>query len=369
MGNTPIRIAQVIGIMNHGGVEAIVMNYYRSINHEKVQFDFFVDETSSFPQREEIERLGGRYFLVPPYSKPLKYIRLLTKCFRQNKYTVVHAQINTMSVFPLFAAWLAGVRVRICHNHSTAHKGEGTKTILKYLLRPLARLFATHYFACGETAARWIFGDGLVDQGMVSILPNAINLSFFRYSIEDRRAARAELNLKENNFVIGHIGRFIFQKNHAFLLRIFQAVVQHQPDAILILAGEGELLESIKSYAFSLGIEHNVRFLGVRNDVNRLYSAMDVFCLPSYYEGLPVVMVEALSNGLSCVTSDLVTDELNHYNVTQLSLNDDVTVWAQTLIRSLRKETISQEFEQKFDIERAARSLEDFYLKESGAAT
>ncbi len=156
MGQSPLRVAQITGIMNNGGVEAVVMNYYRAIDKSRVQFDFFVDETSSFPQREEIEQLGGRCFLVPSYAHPLRYVRALLKLFRKHRYTIVHSQLNTMGVFPLFAAWLARVPVRICHNHSTAHRGEGKKNLMKQLLRPFSRLFATHYFACGDTAARWM---------------------------------------------------------------------------------------------------------------------------------------------------------------------------------------------------------------------
>jgi len=338
------------------------MNYYRNISHDLIQFDFFVDETSPFPQRKEIERLGGKCYLTPSYSKPLSYIRILKEYFRKNQYTIVHSQINTMSGLPLFAAWLAGVNVRICHNHSTAHKGEGLKTFLKYFLRPFARLFATHYFACGETAARWIFGSRAVSRGTVTILPNAIELSSFHYSALNRATLRAELDIDESEFVVGHVGRFVFPKNHAFLLRIFHVLVQQQKNAILVLVGDGELLPSIKSLATELNIEHSVRFLSVRSDVNRLYSAMDVFCLPSFYEGLPVVLVEALANGLTCITSDLVTNELNNYFVTQLSLSDDVALWAQALIESSRSYDIPHGLEEKYEIKKVVQQLEDFYL-------
>lgn len=362
MTQSPVRVAQIMGIMNNGGVEAVVMNYYRAIDRTRVQFDFFVDETCSFPQREEIERLDGRCFLVPSYAHPIRYVRALTRLFREHGYAIVHSQINTMGVFPLFAAWLARVPVRICHNHSTAHRSEGKKSLMKLLLRPFSRMFATHCFACGDTAARWMFGDRPVDAGRVTILPNAIDLARFRFSAADRAAVRAEIEAGETATVVGHIGRFMFQKNHAFLLQLFQALLALQPDAILMLAGEGELLEDTRELAEQLGISGSVRFLGVRGDANRLYSAMDVFCLPSFYEGLPVVMVEALANGLSCVVSDQVTRELNAFAVQQLSLEAGEACWAQALCAAKRAIAAPDAFYEQFDITQTVKRLEAFYL-------
>ena len=364
MEQSPVRVAQIMGIMNNGGVEAVVMNYYRAIDKSRVQFDFFVDETCSFPQCAEIERLGGRCFLVPPYSRPIRFIRTLTRIFRENNYHIVHSQINTMGVFPLFAAWLASVPMRICHNHSTSHPGERKKNLLKHLLRPFSRVFATHLFACGDKAARWMFGDRLVERGCVTVVPNAVDLSRFRFSAEARQAIRAEIGAGENTIVVGHIGRFTYSKNHSFLLEIFRALLKTHPDALLLLAGEGELLEQSIALANSLGISQRVRFLGVRGDTDRLYSAMDVFCLPSFYEGLPVVIVEALGNGLTCVVSDQITRELDAFSVTHLSLGTDPSHWAETLASAKRTELVPEALEVQFDVKHAAKRLEAFYLEQ-----
>ncbi len=362
MNPSPVRVAQIMGIMENGGVEAVVMNYYRAIDRTRVQFDFFVDETCSFPQRAEIEALGGRCYLVPSYAHPVRYIRALKRLFRENGYSIVHAEINTMSVFPLFAAWLAQVPVRICHNHSTSHRGEGAKSLLKLLLRPFARVFASHYFACGDAAARWMYGDLRVDSGRVTVLPNAIDLVRFHFSRENRILVRQEIGAGDSALVVGHIGRFMYQKNHAFLLKIFQALLVLRPDAILMLAGEGELLDETHALAKALGIGHRVRFLGVRMDAERLYSAMDVFCLSSFYEGLPVVMVEALANGLTCVVSDQVTRELNEFRVTQLPLDAPPARWAQALLDAPRTDSAPEALIERFDIRKTAKQLEGFYL-------
>lgn len=367
MEEQPIRIAQIMGIMNNGGVEAVVMNYYRAIDRTQIQFDFFVDETCSFPQREEIERLGGRCFLVPSYAHAISYIRALCHLFRKNQYRIVHSQINTMGVLPLFAAWLCKIPVRICHNHSTTSRNERKKNLMKILLRPMTRLFATRYYACGDTAARWMFGDRLVDAGRVTVLPNAIDLSAFAFSAEERTAVRAELQIPDDALLIGHVGRFSFTKNHAFLLRIFQAVLKIRPDARLLLVGEGERYNPAIQLSKDLGIEQSVLFLGVRKDVPRLYSAMDVFCLPSYYEGLPVVMVESLANGLSCVVSDQITKELNAYNVLQLPLEDGAEVWAKALCEAKREFATPEALFDQFDITKTSRRLEAYYLAQSCA--
>ena len=215
----PIRVAQVLNRMDSGGVEAVVMNYYRHIDRKQVQFDFYFAKDSVFPQREELEKMGAGIYPIPSYTKVFSYHRVLHHAFKRGNYQIVHAHLSTMSVFPLFAAWRAGIPVRICHNHSTAHWGEGKKTLLKYLLRPFAKVFATDYFACGEKAGRWMYGNRCFERGHVHVMPNAIDTKKFAYDEEAKRCLRAELGIPQDAFVLGHVGRFMYQKNHAFLLR------------------------------------------------------------------------------------------------------------------------------------------------------
>lgn len=305
----PVRVAQVLNRMDSGGVEAAVMNYCRHFSRERVQVDFYFAEGSSLPQREELERLGAGIYPVPGYGRIFRYQRALYQAFREKEYPIVHAHLSTMSVFALFAAWRAGVPVRICHSHSTAHWGEGAKTLLKYILRPWNKLFATAYFACGERAGRWMYGDRCFSQGRVTVAPNAIETKRFAFDLQARQQLREELGIPQSAWVVGHVGRFMFQKNHGFLLDIFAQALAERADAILLLVGEGELQEAARRQAQRLGIASQVRFTGARRDVCRLYSAMDVFCLPSLYEGMPVVAWEAQANGLPCVFSDEVGTE------------------------------------------------------------
>lgn len=328
-----MRIAHIVGKMMNGGVEAVVMNYYRHIDRNKVQFDFIVDEDSKYIPREEIESLGGRIYIVPPYQKLNKYIPALIKVFKENKYIIVHSHINTLSVFPLYAAKKAGVPIRIAHSHSTAAPGEWKKNILKYCLRPFAKVYATHYVACSKYAGEWLFGKKVIEHGKVTIFNNAIDLDKFKYDENIRNQVRKELGL-DGKFVIGHVGRFCYQKNQGFLIEVLKALNNQKPDAVLMLVGDGPDKEKIEGRVSQLELTGQVLFLGNRNDVNRLYQAMDLFILPSRYEGLPVVSIEAQANGLTCILSDKITKEARITDsVVFLSLEVGYKEWAKCVIK------------------------------------
>lgn len=357
----PMRVAQVIGKMASGGVESVVYNYYRAMDHNEIQFDFFVDEdsTAKFPQ--DLLDMGARVYVVPPYQKMVRYHRELYRLFKENRYRIVHSHINTLNIFPLFAAWRAGVPVRICHNHSTAHWGEGMKTLLKYILRPFNKIFATDYFACGETAGRWMYGDRCFDVGKVTVMPNAIDTEKFAFDPEARVRLREELGIPQDVFVVGHVGRFTYQKNHSFLVDIFAELLKEKPDARLLLIGEGELMGQIQEKVRRLGIEGSVIFTGARGDVNKLYSVMDVFCLPSFYEGMPVVALEAQANGLPCVFSDQVSKESKISLEFQfLDINQALNKWVELLLHSKTKRKGSNIVP---DIKKKASVIKTFYIR------
>ena len=362
----PLRVAQVLGRMDYGGVEAVVLNYYRAMDHRQIQFDFFYEQTSLLPQREELAASGAGLYALPAYTHVAAYQSALCKLLMQNNYAVVHAHLNTMNVFPLYAAKRAGVPVRIGHNHSTAHAGEGKKTLLKYLLRPLAAQFATDYFACGLQAAQWMYGEKRVRDGQVTIMPNAIDTRRFAFDPAVRAEVRAELNLPPDALVVGHAGRFVYQKNHTFLLALFAALRAQCPHAKLLLIGEGPLEQEIRAQA--QGLEPHILFLGARRDMPRLYHAMDAFCLPSFYEGLPVVGVEAQANGLPCLFSALVTPEiLWPEQACSLPLSAGAEAWAQKLETLLRagRTAPAQDKLQAFDIQVQAARMQRFYLQKA----
>ena len=365
--NKPIRVAQIIGKWFGGGVESVVMNYYRNIDRSKIQFDFICDEDSTNIPYAEIESLGGKVILIPPYQKVIKYHKELKRVLKKGNYKIVHSHINTLSVFSLFAAKCAGVPVRIAHSHSTTNKKEKNKNLMKQLLRPFSKVFATDYMCCSELAGRWLFGDKEYDKGNVYLLNNAIDLDKFKYDEVVRREKRKELNIDDDTLVIGHVGRFVKQKNHRFLIDIFNEVHKQNEKSILLLVGQGPLMEEIKEKVKSLGIEDSVKFLGQRNDISELYQAFDVFCLPSLYEGLPVVGVEAQATGLLCLFSDDMTKEIKVLESTSfLSLEQSAKKWAEILLKSIdnfeRKDTTIEFFNNGFDIKKEVKKIEKYYL-------
>lgn len=365
--DNPIRIAHIVGKWLGGGVEAVIMNYYRHINRNKIQFDFICDNDSTDIPYEEIEKLGGKVILIPPYQKVLKYQKELIKVLKDGKYKIVHSHINTLSVFPLRAAKKAGIPVRIAHSHSTTNKKEWKKNLLKQVLRPFSKTYATDYFCCSELAGRWLFGDRVYDEGKVYLLNNAIDLDKFRYNEEIRKSKREELGIKEDTLVIGHIGRFVEQKNHRFLIDIFNEVHKKKENSILLLVGQGPLVEEMKEKVKNLNLTDSVKFLGQRNDANELYQAFDVFLLPSLYEGLPVVGVEAQATGLLCILSDAMTKETKVLDSTMfVSLSETSESWAEKGIKVSseykRQDTYEEISNNSFNIREEASKLEDRYL-------
>ncbi|HBA37313.1 MAG TPA: glycosyltransferase family 1 protein [Firmicutes bacterium] len=368
MNEQPLRIAQIIGKWVGGGVEAVVMNYYRNIDHSKIQFDFICDSDSTNIPYDEIKKLGGKVILIPPYQKVISYHRELKKVLKDGNYKIVHSHINTLSVFSLFAAKCAGVPVRIAHSHSTTNKQEFKKHLLKMALRPFSKVFATDYMCCSELAGRWLFGDKTYDKGKVYLLNNAIDLDKFAYNENIRKAKRKELKIDEDTLVIGHIGRFVEQKNHSFIIDIFDEVHKENPNSVLVLVGQGPLQDEIKEKVHTLGLDESVKFLGQRNDVGELYQAIDLFLLPSLYEGLGMVLIEAQAAGLPCVCSTEVPKIAQvTENVEFVDLQSNLQKWTSKIEENLnfleRHDTIKQISKHGYNIKLEKEMLEKYYLE------
>lgn len=368
MEKKPIRVLQIIGIVCGGGVEAVIMNYYRHIDRSKVQFDFVVDGYEKTILDDEIESLGGKVYHVEPYKKNIfRYMSQIYHIVRDNHYDIVHSNMNTLSVFSLFPAWLAGAHQRILHNHSTAVRSEGMRSVMKTILRPFAPLFANRYAACSKLAGDWMYGKKMMASGKVTVINNAIDLNEYAFSPELRQQYRQKLNISDDAFVIGHVGRFMYQKNHAFLIDAFREVARKNPKAILMLVGDGELRPEIEKKVQSYGLAEKVRFLGLRKDVKALYNCMDVFVLPSWYEGLPVVSIEAQANGLVCFFSSNVTQESKILSSTKFFSLDSAPEMIGDMI--LQEKRLNNRFifkamkEAGFDINLESRALLRYYTK------
>ncbi|NQK68623.1 glycosyltransferase family 1 protein [Streptococcus suis] len=363
-----IRVAMIMGKWVGGGVEAVVMNYYKHIDTNILQFDFIFDSDSRDVPIDYLKSRGSKVYFIPPYNKPIYYHKSLKKILKDGQYKIVHSHINTLSVFSLFAAKCAKVPIRIAHSHSTTNSKEKGKNLLKQLLRPFSKTFATEYMTCSELAGRWLFGDKLYNSGNVYLLNNAIDTNVFSYNINLRDEMRKTFNIAQSTLVIGHIGRFVAQKNHDFLIDIFYEIYRNNSDSMLVLAGEGPLLQQIKDKVKSLGISSAVQFLGQRSDAPSLYQMFDVFLLPSLYEGLPVVGVESQAAGLLCILSDDMTYETKVLKTTKfLSLDQTAKEWAKDILSSYtkfeRKDTSREVESHGFEITTEVKKLEMKYLE------
>ena len=356
----PIRVAHIIDVMDSGGIEAVVMNYYRNVDRTKVQFDFITSNTSTLPQKKEIKTLGGRIFLIPRVKHLKLYKKELKRILTENKYDIVHCHMGTLAMFPLKVAKKCGIKIRICHAHSTTSKREWKRNFLKKILKPFAKKYATHYFACGNYAGKWLFGKKTFDNKQIYIMPNSINIDKYRFNEGIRQEIRQKYHI-EDKFVIGHIGRFVSQKNHNFLVDVFNEVLKHRKDVVLLLVGEGPLEEDVRNQVLKLGISENVKFLGVRKDCEKIYQAMDMFVLPSLYEGLPVVGVEAQCSGLPCLFSNTTTDEIIiNNNAKMLPLVKDKWV---TELNKINKDDRCEIDSFKMDIKKSSIDLYTKYLE------
>lgn len=360
----PIRVAHVMGKMAGGGVEAVVMNYYRHLDRTKVQFDFIVDEDSSRIPAEEIKDLGGRVLLAPSYTHLLAYQNHLRRLFENQGWRIVHSHINALSVFPLRAAKEAGVPIRVAHSHSTSGKGELARNAMKGILRQFSNVYPTHRFACTDHAGRWLFGPN----SNYMVLHNAIDVGAFAFQAEKREEVRKELNISESAFVIGSVGRLSRQKNQLFLIDVFEFVKSKNPSSKLLLIGEGGKEGEIREAIRRKRLENDVLLLGQKDNIAQYYSAFDVFALPSLYEGLGMVAVEAQCAGLGCVLSDRVPEDADVSGDSAfLSLSESPEVWATAILKSenSRRTVLAPEktILQEYDIEKQAPKLVEKYLE------
>lgn len=362
----PIIVAQIMGKWVGGGVESVIMNYYRHLDHSKVQFDFICDEDSTRIPYDEIKKLGGRVFLVPKYQNLPKYLKALEKLFKENQYCIVHSNINTLSVFPLYAAKKAGVPIRISHSHSTSNPKEWKRNLIKNILRPFSKRYATDYFACSELAGRYLFGNKAFDQGKVKIIHNAIDIEKFKFDEVARKKLRKGFGIKDSTIVIGHVGRFVQQKNHTFLVDVFNEYYKKNPDSKLLFVGSGPLEDEIKKKVERLDLKDSVLFLGQRDDINKLYSAMDIFCLPSLYEGLPVVGVEAQAAGLPTIFSNRISKEVIVSSYAKIVSIQDTGFYVENInkaTRSIKKQRSYATVFEYMDINNEASTLEKIYCR------
>ncbi|MFZ3577239.1 glycosyltransferase family 1 protein [Virgibacillus sp. DJP39] len=333
----PRRILHVVGAMNRAGTETMLMNIYRNINHEIIQFDFISYGKEDAHYDQEIRQLGGRVIKLSNTQS----IKQLYRAIKQyGPYNAVHAHTLFHCGIANLAARIAGVPVRIAHAHTTADNeiSHNRKVYIK-LMRIMIQIFSTNLLACSNESGKYLFGESGVKKATYSYFPNAINYLTFMANL---RIGTAKLKLEEglgNSLVIGHIGRFIEAKNHAFLIEIMKSVVKRDPIVKLLLVGDGDLRHQIEDKAKAELLYENIRFVGVRSDISNLLHCMDVFVFPSIYEGLGLVLLEAQASGVPCVVSEAIQPEadLELGLVSKLALSDGPEVWANKIIEQAGK--------------------------------
>ena len=358
-----VRVLQVVTYMGRGGLETMLMNYYRHMDRSKVQFDFLVHRDFEADYDREIQSLGGRIYHISrlvPWSK--SYRMELKRFFNEHpEYKIVHVHQDCLSSVALQCAKECGVPVRIAHSHSSNAVKDIKYPIKLHYMKKMP-MYATDLFACGKQAGVWMFGGKRYES-----VRNAIDTVKYQYSSEIADQVKNEFGLS-NNIIIGHVGNFTPAKNHSFLLSVFQDILKLEPLAKLLLVGGGEGFNSAQDKVKAMGIQNQVVFTGVRADVNRLMQAMDVFVFPSLYEGLPVTMVEAQASGLPCIISDNVSDEciVTSGLVTSKRLDESPAEWAEHILKQVhqpRENHIEEIKSAGYDIETAAKKLESFYLQ------
>lgn len=371
--NSPIRILLLFTVMNRGGAETMVMNYYRRIDRSKVQFDFMVHRQERGAFDDEIESMGGRiYRMVPIYPQNfIRYKKMLRLFFAEHKeYQIIHSHMSELGYFAFKEAAKQGVPFRICHAHNAPDfSREGALEWFKLAPRLFfihgIRPYTTHFFVCSHIAGLWLYGKKYENQFV--FMKNAIETSRFAYKETDAVRRREECHF-ENKLVICHVGRFNQQKNHSFLIDIFSELHRMEPNSVLLLIGDGLLKENIIDKVNGMSLQDSVRFMGQRDDVPSWLSISDFLVFPSIYEGLSVALVEAQASGIKCLFTDSLAQEtiIVPDNVELHSLKESPKQWADAILRNWpysRKDATDILKDRGWDIATSVNWLENYYLQ------
>lgn len=371
--NSKIKVLQCGMTYDMGGIENFLKNYYENIDKNCVTFDFINIYDKNLCYQKELEKMDSKIYRVSSYySHPIKYMKDVSAIIKNYNYQIVHCNMNSaVMFFPLLVAKINKVKVIIAH----AHNASSDKGILKLFIHNITKhilpMLANEYFACSKKAGGWFYNSKIMNSKQYHFIPNAIYTEKFIYTEEVRNKMRKQLNIKKDTIVIGHVGRFVKQKNHKFLLNLFYQYHQKHQNSILILVGEGPLLLTIKQQIKDLNLENSVMLLGKRTDMECLYQCFDLFIMPSIYEGLPLVGIEAQASGLPCIFSDEITNEVKiNDNVFFISLKDTYKKWIDVIDNiqlSNNKVQLNDNVKNSiFDIKTASKMLTEIYCKGIG---
>ncbi|MBT2290575.1 glycosyltransferase family 1 protein [Paenibacillus albidus] len=362
----PKRILHVLGTLNRGGAETMVMNLYRNIDREKIQFDFAIHSTEKCDFTEEILSLGGKIYSIPRFTGKnfLQYKNAWEKYFVQHpEHKIVHGHMRSTASIYLPIAKKFGIKT-IAHSHSTSN-GFGISAAVKNIMQYPIRYSSNYLFACSQKAGEWLFGKYQFKKSNSHIIKNAIESDKYKFNITKREKLRKELGI-EGKFVIGHVGRFCHPKNHEYLIEIFECIHKLDNNSLLLLIGEGELFDKIKEKVNKRRMSDAVMFLGNRSDVSDLLQCMDTFVFPSKFEGLGISVIEAQASGLPCIISHNIPIEAHITNLVKiLALDQKPYEWAESILKAKDNSSridMSEEIEKSgYNINSTAKWLEKFY--------
>lgn len=354
-------ILQVVGAMNMGGAETFLMNVLRNINHEKYRLIFLCYLDGKYDYANEIEKLGGRIIRIPDtrITNPIKFIHNIEKIIESEKVDVVHSHVDLSSGYAMLAAKNAGVKIRIAHAHSasvTISKNI-VRRIWFNILKKIMNHYASKSIACGADAGEFMFG-----KNHFQIINNGIDDNRFRFNAKNRAKIRRNLEIGMDDKVFLHVGRFEAVKNHEFLIDVFNSYYALDKSAKLILLGDGRLFNIIKKKINELGLCDVVYLLGKQSNTEDYYSASDLFLMPSFYEGLPVTLIEAQTNGLVCLVSDKIDKMVNYGIVDFYSLNNTPDEWAVCIQKiNCNRQSVNKLLAKEYDIKETTKILEGLY--------
>ena len=368
-----IKILEIGMTDNLGGIETCLINIYRKIDKEVYQLDFIKMGTNDICFQKELEENGSLVIEMPDYLKhPIQYSKRLKDIVKRNQYDIIHINKNSLAIpTQLIAAHSSGRKV-ILHSHSTCSNQGKIGSILHKINQKLFLKYADYYFSCSESASKWMFNESIINSNKHFYINNSIDVEKFKYNETVRNNMREELNISSDAIVIGHVGRFMPVKNHGFIVDIFNEIHKMYQNAMLMLIGIGPLEEQIQQKVKELKLDRNVLFLGKRNDVYKLYQAMDTFLMPSIHEGFPMVAVEAQAAGLPCYFSTNVNEKVQIIDTTYLiSLQEDAKYWAKNICENQvtdRNKLYPKIVDSNYNSSKEVKKLENIFrnIKDTG---
>lgn len=362
----PIRILQMIGSLNVGGSQSMIINIYKALDREKIQFDFVIDHSEHIYYKEMLENMGAKIYVMPSYKgyNVFEIINAWKKFFREHsEYKIMHTHVRSYASIFLPIAKRSGVKT-VIHSHSTSNGG-GLKALYKYILQYPLRYQGDYFLGCSVESGIWLFGKKVVKSQRYMTIRNGIDINKYIYNECVRKKIRTEFGFADMHTVYGHIGRFHESKNYPFLLSVFYEICKVDSNARLLLVGDGTLRGEIEQEIERLSLTERVLITGLRDDIPEIIQGIDCFLFPSRWEGLPVTLVEVQAAGIPCIVSNRITREVELSDlITYLSIDNGVNEWVKkaSSLKKVREDNLKRIKDRGFDITESANTLSKIYL-------